>query len=235
MLFSGSDVDLAKDAVNIKGTKNGLVILFNPSLDIEEVKRHLTMKMESSGEFLRGAKFSVFDSSTSAKKQYVNELEGICREYGLVPSGEITWPPSGREQGNEKRPRKNKSQVIPLRQEQGADLEEVLLLTRTVRSGQSIFSRCSVVILADVNPGSEVRSEGSVYIIGKCLGSIHAGCAGNIMSEIFALRLNPVILRIGTVSADTVDFAAIAGPGTARVSKGKMIFIPGNPNNNNLY
>lgn len=217
---------VAEEAVSIKGTRNGLVIIFNPDRDIEEIKSTLKSKMENSKGFFRGAKFAVYNQSSGQEHRYIGELEGICREYGLIPSGEVSWPTpeGGDSQGDPAPARRKKASVVPIRQQRHPDGEQALLVTRTLRSGQKIHSRHSIVITGDVNPGAEVVSEGSVYVLGSCRGSIHAGSAGNLMTEVAALRLQPTVLRIGSIAAGEAPPADLASPVAARVNRGKIVF-----------
>lgn len=216
---------MAGEAVRIKGTRNGLVIIFDPDQDIEEIKNSLKSKMENSRGFFKGAKVSVYNHGSGTDHRYTHELEGICRQYGLIPSREVSWPLSagGNSQGESAPAKKKRTQVIPIRQQTHPGGEPALLVTRTLRSGHRISSSKSVVIMGDVNPGAEVVSEGSIYVLGNCKGSIQAGSGGNLMAEVFALRLQPVVLRIGTITADATAFSDHTDPMAARVNLGKII------------
>ncbi|MFZ5648227.1 MAG: septum site-determining protein MinC [Bacillota bacterium] len=220
---------MSQEAVSIKGTRNGLVIIFNPDGDIDEIKNNLKMKMETSGGFFKGAKFTVYGSGSDINHMFIAELEGICRQYGLIPSGEVTWPPSLARDEPKAAPRRKQSQVIPIRQQQPGG-EQALLINRTIRSGQRVTSDHNVVVMGDVNPGAEIISAGSIYVLGNCKGSVHAGCSGNLMSEIFALKLQPLSVRIGTIAADGKP-ASPDGPGVARVSRGRIIISKFSANN----
>ncbi|MFZ5651544.1 MAG: septum site-determining protein MinC [Bacillota bacterium] len=211
---------MSQEAVSIKGTKNGLVIIFNPDGDIDEIKNKLKMKMETSGGFFKGAKFTVYAPGCDVDHSFIPELEGICRQYGLIPSGEVAWPPSPAREEQKSAPKRKQSRVIPLRQQQSGG-EQALLVNRTLRSGQRVESNHTVVVMGDVNPGAEVISEGSIYVLGSCKGSVHAGCGGNLMSEVFALRLQPLSLRIGSIAADGSP-SVVDGPAAARVNRGKI-------------
>ncbi|MFZ5644329.1 MAG: septum site-determining protein MinC [Bacillota bacterium] len=214
---------MSGEAVSIKGTKNGLVIIYNPDLDPEDIKSNLKIKMEKSNGFFRGAKFTFYNSNTNKPTHLINELEGICLEYGLIPSGEVSWPSA--QKTEDPATQKRKSQVIPLRQQNlHSGEEQATLIFRTVRSGQRVFSAQSLVILGDVNPGAEVLSENSVYILGSCKGNVHAGCSGNIMAEVSAFKLQPSILRIGTIYAEDADLENQGKPRSARVSRGKIVY-----------
>lgn len=216
---------MSGEAVSIKGTKNGLVIIFNPDLDIEEIKSSLKSKMENSRGFFKGAKVSVYDFRNGTAHRYTDELEGICRQYGLIPSREVSWPPAAAGESLAESPpaKKKRPQVVPIRQHAHPGGEQALLVTRTLRSGHKISSRRSIIITGDVNPGAEVVSEGSIYVLGSCKGTVHAGSAGNLMAEVLALKLQPVVLRIGTITADSAVFSGHTGPIIARVNHGKII------------
>lgn len=213
---------MSREAVSIKGTRNGLVIIFNPEGNIDEIKDNLKMKMESSGGFFKGAKFTVYSPGCDINHSFISELEGICRQYGLIPSGDVSWPPTPAREEQKAAPRSKQSQVIPLRQPQPGG-EQALLINRTLRSGQRVASGHNVVVMGDVNPGAEVISGGSIYVLGSCKGSVHAGCGGNLMTEVFALKLKPISLRIGSIAAGGSPEVP-DGPGVARVSRGKIIF-----------
>jgi septum site-determining protein MinC len=209
------------EAVSIKGTKNGLVIIFNPDLDPEDIKNNLQLKMEKSKGFFKGAKFTFYHSPEERSLNLMDELEGICRQYGLIPSKEVSWPPESRS-GEQPGIKKKQSPVVPLRQPKAGE-EQATLIYRTVRSGQKITSGSSLFILGDVNPGAEIISGGSVYIMGNCRGMVSAGCGGDILAEVFAFRFQPPALRIGTISTES-GWPADSGPHVARVSRGKIIF-----------
>lgn len=84
-----------------------------------------------------------------------------------------------------------------------------LYIQRTLRSGQSITSEGNIVIIGDVNPGSEVIAKGDITIWGILGGIAHAGCEGNQYARIRALKMNAIQLRIADVFARRPDSANI--------------------------
>ena len=66
-----------------------------------------------------------------------------------------------------------------------------------LRSGQSISYPGSVVVMGDVNPGSEVVAGGNVTILGSLKGMAHAGADGDDTCMVTALVLEPTQIRIG--------------------------------------
>ena len=54
--------------------------------------------------------------------------------------------------------------------------------------------------MGDVNPGAELEADGDIVVIGNLRGKAHAGAGGNTNSQIFALSMQAIQLRI----ADTI-------------------------------
>lgn len=80
-----------------------------------------------------------------------------------------------------------------------------LYIQRTLRSGQSISSEGNIVIIGDVNPGSEVIAQGDITVWGILGGIAHAGSEGNKYARIRALKMNAIQLRIADVFARRPD------------------------------
>lgn len=84
-----------------------------------------------------------------------------------------------------------------------------LYIQRTLRSGQSISSDGNIVIIGDVNPGSEIIAKGDITVWGVLGGIAHAGSAGNTYARIRALKMNAIQLRIADIFARRPDSANI--------------------------
>ena len=80
-----------------------------------------------------------------------------------------------------------------------------LYIQRTLRSGQSITSDGNIIIIGDVNPGSEIIAKGDITVWGILGGIAHAGSAGNQYARIRALKMNAIQLRIADVFARRPD------------------------------
>jgi len=84
-----------------------------------------------------------------------------------------------------------------------------LYIQRTLRSGQSVKSEGNIVIIGDVNPGSEIIAKGDITVWGILGGIAHAGCDGNSWAKVRALKMNPIQLRIADVLSRRPDAANI--------------------------
>ena len=54
---------------------------------------------------------------------------------------------------------------------------QTLLIRSTFRSGESIHHYGDVVVLGDVNPGSEIKADGDIVVMGTLKGMPHAGAS----------------------------------------------------------
>ena len=86
------------------------------------------------------------------------------------------------------------------------------MLRGRVRSGQKIESRKHIVIVGDVNPGSEISAGGDVIVLGKLAGKVHAGCPSDETAIIFALEFKPTLVKIGKIAAAGIEEEFSAKP-----------------------
>lgn len=98
----------------------------------------------------------------------------------------------------------------------------------SLRSGQSIEYRGSVVVIGDVNPGAEVIAEGHIIVLGALRGLVHAGCLGMSDAFVAALRLEPIQLRISSVYTYIPEEkqSKELEPSIAYVEEGKIFINP---------
>ena len=80
-----------------------------------------------------------------------------------------------------------------------------LYIQRTLRSGQTLTADGNIVIIGDVNPGSEIKAVGDITVWGILGGIAHAGIEGNQYARIRALKMNAIQIRIADVFARRPD------------------------------
>ena len=74
---------------------------------------------------------------------------------------------------------------------------EALLIKTHCRSGEVIRYPGDVVVMADVNPGSEIIADGDILVFGSLRGFAHAGANGDIQATIIAQHFETPRLQIG--------------------------------------
>lgn len=76
-----------------------------------------------------------------------------------------------------------------------------MLIKATFHSGEFLKHPGDVVVLGDVNPGSEIQADGDIIILGVLKGHAHAGAAGNNQAAVIAREIAAPRLRIGRCEA----------------------------------
>ncbi len=70
------------------------------------------------------------------------------------------------------------------------------LITQTVRSGQQIYSRGDLIVLAGVSPGAELLADGHIHVYGPLRGRALAGLRGNSGARIYCRALEAELIAI---------------------------------------
>jgi septum site-determining protein MinC len=75
-----------------------------------------------------------------------------------------------------------------------------MVIDKPLRSGQQVYAKGrDLVVMAMVNPGAEVISDGSIHIYASLRGKAIAGARGNTDARIFALSMEPELISIAGV------------------------------------
>ena len=103
--------------------------------------------------------------------------------------------------------------------------DNTILIKRTVRSGQCIQYDGNIVVLGDVNPGSELIASGNIVVMGALRGVVHAGATGSEQASVAAFRLQPTQLRIANhiTRPPEGDYLPPDQPEIARIKDGVVV------------
>lgn len=107
---------------------------------------------------------------------------------GDAPRGERAAAPPRRE-----RPREPEA-VKPAAPETAAAAARII--TQPVRSGQQIYARGDLIVLATVSPGAEVLADGCIHVYGALNGRALAGVQGDRSARIFCREFNAELVAI---------------------------------------
>lgn len=164
------------EKISIKGDiRDGLKLVVNPSLSWEEIKEVIWEELEKKESFLKGISLNVdLKDKKIDEEEWFEFQQKVFREFGIMLY---------REAFVTKITDKNIAQII----------------IGPIRSGQRISAKDNLLIVGDVNPGAEIISERSIFVLGKIRGSVYAGMENNKKALIFALSLSPIHMQIADV------------------------------------
>jgi septum site-determining protein MinC len=97
----------------------------------------------------------------------------------------------------------------------------------TLRGGQALHHAGNIVVIGDVNPGTELVATGDIAVFGRLLGVAHAGAQGDNDAKVYALHLQATQLRIATtIAVDEERSRDASEPEVAFVRDGRITIAP---------
>jgi septum site-determining protein MinC len=192
-------------AIEIKGFGNDVFIILSNEASFSDIETDLINRLEKSKSFLAGVEIVLDTKDRILSLEELGKLRVILSEKFDI---KIAFVRANSNETKEAVEQIGWKIEIP-NQESGkmADEEETrtILIRQTIRSGQKISYPGNVVIIGDVNPGGEIEAAGDIVVFGKLRGVAHAGINGDNSSEIIALGLSPLQLRIAGIIRRSPD------------------------------
>jgi septum site-determining protein MinC len=177
-----------REYVTFKGSRNGLQLVLDASVEFEIILENLTAKLDAAVDFFtKGTMVEVPAKVRILTFQEQEELSKLLASYGLVF-----------QEVDEQSP--DPGIIISEPDEIG-----ILTVAKTIRSGQEVIHQGSVIIEGDVNPGAEIIAGGDIVVKGTCRGVVHAGAYGDTTATITAQRLLASQIRIAEIIARAPD------------------------------
>lgn len=175
-------------AVVIKGTREGITITLRGER-AESTLMELEQMMESAGPLLEGNKVILEVRTPDIGVDELSKVLSILKSRGI--SAEKIISDEGRVQ------KAAYALGLEVEKSHGAKTDIALVRRGPVRSGQKIIYEGTIVIIGDVNPGAEIIAGGDVIVLGHLKGVVSAGTPDDSSRRIYALRMEPSLIKIG--------------------------------------
>lgn len=204
------------DSIIIKGNRDGInaVINMNKFKDFDEMLENLIERLSKGKIFYKGCTLKVTTEFKYITEKDFRKLKDVLFEQFLIKDCVM--------EDKEEKSNKVFSGIYEGRTK---------FLRRTVRSGQIMNYSGNVVIIGDVNAGSEIYAGGNIIVLGSLRGYVHAGFGGNTKAVVAAFYLQPEILQIANVmTRSPEDSVKPQYPEVARVKGDTIIVEPYLPN-----
>lgn len=207
---------MLKDGIILKGNKDGLnvVIDMNKFENFDDMMEDFVQRLTLGKKFYRDASIKITTQLNEFNEKQIIMLKNILFDEFLIKDCIF----------EEIEEIKNKTFL-------GVYEGRTKFYRKTLRSGQVIRYPGNIVIIGDVNPGSEVYAGGNIIVLGNLKGNVHAGNSGNTKAIISAFRLQPKILQIANVMTRAPeDDEKSYYPEVAKIKDGTIIVEPYLPN-----
>ncbi len=195
--------------IEFKGTKNGIILRYNPKLDYAQLRSRLIAKLEGANRFFEGSHIIGLEGPALSAEQEteisrlfrdlggmkVLTLENVNHIDGLQKPRRTTQTLDNKPTAQIEKPPASEDNAAPVTE---VNVNHSSVIHRgTLRSGSRIDSDTDIVLLGDANPGSELSAAGNIVVMGALRGLAQAGKNGDDSCYIVALKLQPSQIRIG--------------------------------------
>jgi septum site-determining protein MinC len=210
-------------AVEIKGFGNDIHIILSSEAPFSDIESELIDKLEKSKNFLAGTEIVLDPKDRVFSSDEMDRLQAILSSKFHLKIAAVHTDPKETIEA----PKQTDEEIKTPGQEVELVDEETktTIIRQTIRSGQKVSYPGNVVIIGDVNPGGEVEAAGDIIIMGKLRGVAHAGINGDDSSEIIALELAPLQLRIANIIRRSPDSSSEPEhvPEVAKIKDGNIV------------
>jgi septum site-determining protein MinC len=204
------------NGIIVKGNRDGINIIININKfkDFDEMVEALNDRLSTGRTFYKGCTLKIITDLKEINEKQYRKLKDVLFDEFLIKDCVF-------EDIKEK----------SIKVFSGIYEGRTKFLRRTVRSGQVVNYSGNIVVIGDVNAGSEVYAGGNIIVFGALRGYAHAGFSGNPKAIVAAFFLEPEILQIANVvTRAPEDNVKPLYPEVARVKGNTIIVEPYLPN-----
>ena len=215
---------MSEGVVKFKGSRSGLQLVLDEAADFSAIEDEIKDKLESGSNFFcKGTMIQVVSESLSEDEK--RRLSGLFHAHGVVmravTAAELDSLPAEPEVPD------TEEKAVPEPAVKGQSVQEMTVVNRTVRGGEEITSKSSVLICGNVNPGAQIIAGGSIDIRGTCRGIVHAGAYGDTSAFVIADHLMPMQVRIAGMIARAPDHVEKSAQAErASIKNGQIVIEP---------
>ena len=175
-----------RNCINIKLTKDEIVMKIQEDSEEEQIVADLDKKLKELKGLYKEAKTPIL---VTGKVLTNKEMESVKKIIEKIIPVEVRFD-SPKDLGLHSIKRVFNKEI---------DISTSKFYKGSLRSGQKIEFEGSLIILGDVNAGSEVMASDNIVVLGILRGLAHAGAKGNKRAIIAAEKIESPQIRIANV------------------------------------
>ena len=206
----------------IKGNKEGL----NAEIDMDKFDNFddmlgtLTEKLSKGKHFYKDSTLCITTKLSDLSKDEGDKLKEVLLNEIVVKDIIFEDSASANSDNN------SKSKDITEKCFEGIHEGRTKFFRKAIRGGQIINFPGNIVIIGDVNHGSEVYAGGNIIVLGAIKGKVFAGIDGNRDAIIAAFSMQPEILKIADIITMSPDSEKPKYPEVAKIKDNSILVEP---------
>ena len=175
---------MLEDNIVIKGNKDGVNAIINMDKfkDFNEMLEALIEKLSKGKMFYQGATVKITTDLKCMSSREFTKLKDILFDQFMIKDCIM-----------------EDKEEISSKVFNGINEGRTKFLRRTIRSGEVVNYPGNIVIVGDVNSGSQIFAGGNIIVLGALRGTVFAGNGGNSKAIVAAFYLQPEILQIANL------------------------------------
>ena len=198
------------ELISFKGSNDGLILVITKKANFNQIKEALSKKLASCSNFFE-ANTTILLKDDKFSQEEQNILADILKQYQLNLKIVTVDKTATNQHCSAQNP--------------------PLIIKRTVRGGEEIFSKGSIVIEGNVNPGAKIIAGGNIDIHGHCRGIVYAGAYGDDKLSPLQIRIAHLIASAPDNSENITDNKKSSTPEKAIICDNTIILEPFNREN----
>jgi septum site-determining protein MinC len=221
-------MDEKSSSIQIKGIRDGLLITLGGAA-WPDLASSFVRNVDERLSFFQGARVALDVGTTELRVAELSALRDQLSERGIalwaILSESFITETTAQNLGLATRLSKPRHMQVMVPTEEIPE-NSAKWVKGPIRSGGRVLFEGNVVVMGDVNPGSEIVAGGSVIVWGRLRGVVHAGAQGDEKAVVCALELAPTQLRIAGEIAISPKKHGKSQPEVACLKEGQLVAEP---------
>lgn len=186
----------ANDIVEFKGNKKGIIVNIKQVAPFEIVKNSIVDRLEEYVGFFNGAKICEINCD------YLSDIQIMLIKEELISRFDIEFTDD-----YEKKQLGvfDTKYVKSLRSGENVSYDGDIVVMQDMNPGSQLTSIRDIVVMGSISAGARAIASGNIIVMGKVEGFVHAGANGNDRAYVVGNCLRPKILQIANNIAEAPD------------------------------
>lgn len=208
------------------------------STDINAITRQLHKKIKQASNFFTNSALLLDLQALTDQELDIGLLVNAIRNAGMLPVGirggskeqqkianNLMLPKLSIHDSNTDKSDIAEKKVTEINPKASTTKVEATIITKPIRSGQRVYAKGDLIIIAHVSAGAEIMAEGNIHVYGTLRGRALAGVPVNENARIFCADLQAELVSIAGNYRVSEDIAELEQNTCVQVYLSKQAII----------